>query len=113
MPIANAISQPSASVAQLTACPHSYINAPNRLVIISGQTMQIQGRDVSMRIQQGHALLPDTRRFAHKGSVFELITRATSFCDPHPAFSAAISVQFTVAWASGDSARQPHWPSTG
>jgi len=66
-----------------------------------------------MRIQQGHALLPDTRRFAHKGSVFELITRATSFCDPHPAFSAAISVQFTVAAVSSDSACETHWPSTG
>ena len=31
---------------------------------------------------------------------------AASFCEPHPVLSAAISVQFTVAGASGDSARR-------
>ena len=43
---------------------------------------------------------------------FELISPGTSFRDPYAAFSTAISVQFTVAGASSDSARQTHWPAT-
>jgi hypothetical protein len=40
-------------------------------------------------------------------------SRGATFRDPYPAFSAAISVQFTVAGASSYSARQTHWPATG
>ena len=46
-----------------------------------------------------------TRPFAHKESVFDLVSPAPPSCDPHPAFSTAISVQFTIAGASGNSAR--------
>ncbi len=50
-------------------------------------------------------VLPNTRRSAHNESVLERIARGASFRDPYAAFSAAISVQFTVARASSDSAR--------
>jgi hypothetical protein len=53
-----------------------------------------------MRKQQGQPLLTEIYAIAAQRSVAELIAPGTSFRDPYPAFSAAISVQFAVAGTS-------------
>jgi hypothetical protein len=60
--------------------------------------------------KKGRRHLPKARPFA-RYDVFELISRGASFCDPHPAFSAAICVQLTVAGARGDGTCQTHQPA--
>ena len=64
------------------------------------------------QIQEGTAAVAKTRPFALHESVSELIAWGTSFRDPYAAFSAAISVHFTVAGAGSDIARQIHRPAT-
>jgi hypothetical protein len=99
---------PNARVCRENAFAHPHF--PPRLIISRIPTRQIQGRDVSMRIQratggtQGKSLRPLT---VYK-NVFEPIARGATFRDPHPAFSAAICVQLSVAGAASDSSRQTH-----
>ena len=129
MPIANAINQANASRRPVKAlsppthrCPERPWCAaqglaqpalPPRPVINWSQTRQTQGRDVSTRIKEATGATYRKLGHVRTKNVSVRADRSGRFLrDPYPAFSTAISVQFTVAGASSDSARQTHWPAT-
>jgi hypothetical protein len=50
--------------------------------------------------------------FENDERVLALVFWCTPFCHPYPAFSAAISAQFSVVRTSGHRPRETHWSAT-